>query len=275
MPEIPIGAAILGSALIGGGASIFGASKAADAQKDAAAKASALQLQMFQQALAQGKELFGQGKDIELSQLDKTTGALQPFIDQGTDVMGPLKRLTTPGADMTAALEKTPGYEFALSQGEKGITNQATMGGLSGNALRAGGAFASGLASNTWSSVVDKLIAQLGIGKDAATSAGSFRTATGTAIGNQSVGLANNVMANANAVGGKIGDNTIGAGNATAGADIASANAVSGATGNVSNALMLNALTGGKLFGSSNPGAWGGNASPVPFANAPFSGGAP
>lgn len=228
MPEIPLAAAVLGSAIIGGGASIFGASKAADAQTNAANQASATQKAMFEEAMANSRELSS------------------PFINMGKDAISPLQRLTTPGADQTAALEETPGYKFALSQGEKGVTNQATMGGLSGNTLRAGAGFATGLAQNTWSDVVNKLLAQVGMG---ATTAGS---------------IANNNMSNATAVGGQLGANITGAGNAQAGADIAGANAVSGGVGNISNALMLNSMMGGKLFGKSGGGgAWGSSAPPV------------
>lgn len=218
MPEIPLAAAVLGSAVIGGGASIFGASKAANAQTSAANQANETQKAMFQNAL------------------QYTT----PFMKMGADAIPWLQKLTTPGPDQTAALEATPGYQFNLSQGEKAITNQETMKGLSGNTLRAGGAFASGLASNTWSDVVNKLISQVGIGSQAA----------------------GNVMGNSTMVGGQLGANITGAGNAQAGADIAGANAVSGGVGNISNALMLNSLMGGKLFGKSGGGAWG-SAPPV------------
>lgn len=227
MPD-PISGAMLASAIIGGGASIFGSMSAANAQSNAASQATAAEMAMFDKAFKQTKEWAS------------------PFIDAGKNVLGPLARLTTPGPDQTKALEQTPGYAFNLSQGEKGVTNQATMSGLSGNTLRAGASFASGLASNTWSDVVNKLISQMGIGASTAS------------------GASNTLMSNATAVGGQIGNNITGAGNARAGADIAAGNAVGGATGSVSNALMLNALTGGKLFGGTgSPGAWG-SGSPVP-----------
>lgn len=206
MPDMGIGEAILGSSILGAGASIFGSSSAANAQSQAAANATAAQLSMFNTA----KRLA------------------QPFIDFGTTALSPLSKLITPGPDQTAALEQTPGYNFALTQGEKGITNQATMTGLSGNALRAGGTFASGLASQTWSDVVSKLMAAAGLGQGAAVGVGGQAVSTG----------------------GQIGSNIIGGGNARAAADIATGNAIGGIGNNVSNAMVLNALTGGKLFGS-------------------------
>lgn len=221
MPEIPVGAAILGSSVLGAGSSIFGGIMGANAQSKAASQATAAEMAMFEQGLGIAK------------------GSLQPFINAGQSTIPLLKQLTTPGADMTSTLEQTPGYKFALTQGEKGITNQATMTGLSGNAMRAGGEFASGLAQTTWSNVVDKLISQLGIGEQAGSS------------------LSYSALGNATSTGRNIGENFIGAGNAQAGADIGIAGALGGAGNSVSQALMLNAMTGGKLFGATNGGAWG------------------
>jgi len=276
MPD-PVSMAIIGSSVIGAGASIFGANKAADAQSQAADKATAAQMQMFQQAQAQGRDLFNQGKttetdmfnagkDTQLGMLDDATRVQQPYADWGASGMSPLSKLITPGPDQTAALEQTPGYQFALSQGEKAITNQATTRGLSGNAMREGGTFASGLAQNTWSDVVGKLMAQVGVGQTSATNIAGQKIATGAnignqgastgiAIGNQSVGLAGQMMNNATTVGGNIGNNITGAGNAQGAAAIATGNAIGGATSNYANSVMLNQLTGGKLFGATDPNA--------------------
>lgn len=256
MPD-PVSGAIIGSAVIGAGASIFGANKAADAQTNAAAQATQAQMQMFREAQAQAKQLFGQGRSDELGMLGTATGIEQPFIDWGKAGMSPLSRLLSPGPDQTAALEETPGYKFALSQGEKGVTNQATMRGLSGNALREGAGFASGLAQNTWQSVVDRLMQQVGVGSSAAGRLSGETTNTGISIGNQSVGLSGQLTNAANVTGNNIGNNITGAGNAQAGAAIASGNAISGAAGNVGNMVALNALTGNKLWGATG-GAPGG-----------------
>jgi hypothetical protein len=216
---IGVGTAVLGAGALGAAGSIYGATTAASAQKDAAAQATAAQLQMFNQAKA----------------------LAQPFVDFGSSALSPLSKLITPGPDQTAALEQTPGYQFNLSQGEKGITNQATMTGLSGNALRAGSTFASGLASSTWSDVVNKLMSAAGLGQSAAAGVGG----------------------NAITTGGQIGANITGAGNAQAGANIATGNAIGGIGNNLSSLLTLNALSGGKL-GASTGGLWapfGGSAS--------------
>jgi hypothetical protein len=212
---IGLGTAIIGSSVLGAGASIWGASSAAEAQKNAANQAINAQMSMFQQA----KQLA------------------QPFIDFGTSALSPLSKLITPGPDQTSTLEQTPGYQFALSQGEKGITNQATMTGLSGNALRAGSTFASGLAQQTWSDTANKLLSAAGIGQSAASGVGGQAVTTGS----------------------QVGQNLIGAGNAQAGANIATGNAIGGVGNNLISSMLLNSLSGGKLFGAG--GLWGGSSS--------------
>lgn len=263
-----VSGAIIGSALLGAGANIFSANKAAEAQTSAANTATQTQLAMFRQAQEQAKQLFAQGRGDELGMLGTATGVEQPFIDFGKQAMSPLSRLLSPGPDQTKTLEQTPGYQFALSQGEKGVTNQATMRGLSGNALREGGTFAEGLAQNTWQSVVDRLMAQVAGGSAAAGRLSGETVNTGIGIGNQSVGLAGNLTSNATQTGGNVGGNITGAGNAQGGAAIATGNAISGATGNLSNMAVLNQLTGGRLLGATgtNTGAWG-SYNPNPYGD--------
>ena len=104
--------AILGSGLIGGIASIFGASQQTKAQE----KAIAAQQQMFQQA----------------------AGYAQPFISAGQQALPTLQGLITPGPNESALLAQTPGFQFANQMAQQGVTNQGTATGLGGNTLLAG-----------------------------------------------------------------------------------------------------------------------------------------
>lgn len=133
--------------------------------------------------------MFGQqgaksAVNAESNMFNTASAYASPFINMGRKAINPLMSLITPGPNQNAALEGTPGYQFALSQGEKGVTNQATMGGLGGNVLRGGANYAEGLASNTWSDVVSKLMGTVGTGANAASSlAGNATNMAGT-IGN-------------------------------------------------------------------------------------------
>src|ERR1700682_3578128 len=107
MPD-PVSAIAAGSA-ISGIANIFGAQSAADAQKQAAAQARQFALQQQQK-----------GFDTQKNYFDRGANALQPLATQGNQVYGDLVKqlpdLTAPINMDQATLEKTPGYQFNLSQ---------------------------------------------------------------------------------------------------------------------------------------------------------------
>lgn len=129
-----IAAAVIGSSVIGAGASIWGASKAAEAQTSATDKAAAIQQQQYEQ----------------------TRTDLAPYREAGvnaTDELNKrLKELTTPITMDQDTLENTPGYQFNLRQGQRAVTNSSAARGLasSGAALKGAATFATGLADSTY-----------------------------------------------------------------------------------------------------------------------------
>lgn len=136
---MPIGGVIAGG--LGAVGSIFGSSKAADAQAKAAA--AALAFQREQAAIAR--------KDLE------------PYRDAGTQAWGVLSQLLGLGTPQNSQfgslltpftpqdLENSPGYQFTLEQGLKNLTNAGlTKGGQIGNLMRGGAEFVTGLAQNTY-----------------------------------------------------------------------------------------------------------------------------
>lgn len=129
-----VAAAVIGSGVIGAGASIWGATKGADAQTAAADKAAAIQQQQYA----------------------TTRSDLAPYRDTGASATDQLNKrlteLTTPITMDQATLENTPGYQFNLKQGMRGVTNSAAARGLgtSGAALKGAAAFATGLADSTY-----------------------------------------------------------------------------------------------------------------------------
>jgi hypothetical protein len=115
---IGIGGAIIGSGLLGAGASIFGAGAQVTAEEAAINK----MYQMYQQGLGVAE------------------GALNPFISAGQGALqqyqGALPGLTQPFT--AASLASTPGYQFTLGQGLKSTQNSFAAQGLgsSGAALK-------------------------------------------------------------------------------------------------------------------------------------------
>lgn len=130
-------AALLGSAAIGAGASIYGASQAGKAGD-----------KQYQGALAAIEE--------QRRQFGVVQNNLAPYMAAGgkalTGLQDRLPFLTSPIQMDQATLERTPGYQFNLSQGLRGAQNQLTASGLgrSGAAVKAASRFATGLADNTY-----------------------------------------------------------------------------------------------------------------------------
>jgi hypothetical protein len=245
MPD-PVTAVMAGASILGGAANIFGAQSAADAQKQAAAQASATVLQQQQQGLAAQKGYF-----------DQTTAPLSSIAGQGAQAYSNLNAaipgLTAPITMDQKTLEATPGYQFNLSQGERGVSLGAAAAGLSGAQAKAAATYATGLADSTYQNQFNNANtnkqnaynfllgpAQLG------TSAAGTYAAAGVSAGNADLG-------NTQQVGSTISGNTIGAGNAQAAADVATGK-------NISNMLTgsAGAYAGGAsgMYGSSpNTGA--------------------
>jgi hypothetical protein len=223
-----VAAAVIGSSVLGAGASLVGSSNAASAQENAANQATQAQLQMYNQTR----------KDL----LPYNTGGQGDFAAYNRLVNSPAY---INGPQLTqSALRATPGYQFTENQGLKSVQNAAAARGLgvSGAALKGAAAYATGLANNTYqqnfqdmvtnqTNAANRLLSGAQLGENAGAQTGAYGTTTATNIGN----------------------NIIGAGNAAAGADIAGANAIGGIGSSIGNLYLTNALLksggGTGLFG--------------------------
>lgn len=229
------------TALIAGGLGAAGSIGSALIGSNAADKASQQQAAAQQAALAQQKEMFGVAQ-----------GALNPFISGGQSVLGTLKGLITPGADQSALLAQTPGFQFASQYGTKAATNALAAKGQgmsAGPLATAISQYNNGLAQNTWQNTVNALQGYANTGANAA--------------GN----LAGGAISSGNAMAGTLGN----IGNAQAAGTLGSANALSGgltgAAGAGTNALLYNKLLGssggGGLYDGSSYGPMSLNGAPL------------
>jgi hypothetical protein len=217
-----VATAIIGGSVLAAAGSIYGASKAADAQKAAAQKAS----------------------DTAMAQYNTTRGDLAPYRAIGTDagnrLNSRLDELTAPINMTQAQLEQTPGWQFTNYQGQKAVQNAASARGLgvSGAALKGAANFATGLADQTYKTQFDiantnqtnaynRLKSLVDVGENASAQTGTF----GANAANTSASAA------------------MAAGNAQA----AGYNAIGSAAGNTGNNIAGFALYKG-LYGGNNPG---------------------
>ncbi len=218
---------------VGAAGSVASSVISSNASKNAAAQQTAAQ----QQALAQQQKMFGVAQDT-----------LSPFVNAGSSVLGTLKSLITPGADQSAVLSQTPGFQFASQYGTKAATNALAargQGASSGPLATAISQYNQGLAGNTWQNTVNALQGYANLGGNAAQS------------------LAGNAIGSGNAIAGTYGN----LGNAQAAGTLGSANAlasgITGAAGAGTNALLYSQLFGGNKNGSgiySGESYGGGNA---------------
>lgn len=251
-----VAAAVLGAGALSAGAGIWGANKAAGAQSDAANASIANQQQMY----ASNKNILSPFVNAGAGGLP----ALQSWIDPsggstGNNPLSQLIKLTTPGADMSATLEQTPGYQFAQKQGTRGALNALAARGLGGSpgAIAKGVSnFNSGLASNTWDSVVKNLLSTFQSGGNALQG----MVNTGVTAGGALAGVGTNT---ANSISGAL----TGQGNAQAAGYNAMGSAVGGMGNSLTTAALLQQLQGGGGGGGiyGNPafggnGVWGGSS---------------
>ncbi len=184
-----IATAVIGAGILGAGASIYEANKAASAQTNAANTATAAAQQAF----------------------NTTNTNLAPYRDIGntaaTQLTSRLSDLTSPITMDQATLEKTPGYQFNLTQGQRGVTNSAAARGLgtSGAALKGAATFATGLADSTYqnqfnnantnqTNAFNRLSTLVNTGENAAAGTGAAASTAAGQIGS-AAGYAGNAQA--------------------------------------------------------------------------------
>lgn len=196
-----LGAATIGAGVIGAGAQIYSANKAADAQKNAANKAISAQEQMY----------------------NTTRNDLLPYNTAGQGALTSLNNLLSGDPNkVQAQLSQLPGYQFTLNQGLQSVQSGAAARGLgtSGAALRGAADYTTGLAQQNYGNYVNQLQNLVNTGESAAAQTGAYGTQTGQGISNSLTGI----------------------GNAQAAGSIATGNAISGLTNNISGLYLTNAL---------------------------------
>lgn len=243
MPD-PVTGIMAGSAIFGGASNIMGANKAAGAVKDASMQANAMTQQRWQDIIGMFKEMYGKGE-----------AALKPYTDLGGQAAGQLSSqmgdLTAPIMMDQETLEKTPGYEFLIKQGQRGVTGANVLRGLSGAQIKGSEDFIKGLADTTYKTQFDiantnktnafnRLFQTTQAGQTAGTSL--LNAGVGGAVG-----LAGPGMTGAGIQSGT----TMAAGNAQAGADIATGQQV----GSMISGLPYTPYVANKLYPNGMPGS--------------------
>ena len=246
-------AGALGGAAIQG---IFGM-QAGKAQANAAKYAAGLQYNLGEQQLGQNQ-----------AQFNTTQQNIAPWLQAGKQSINTLANILNPGpggllapfseqfqAPTAAQAAQTPGYQFALEQGQNAIENSAAARGglLSTGAAKTLDQYSQGLASQTYADTYNRALAEYqqnynifqgnqtnqfnrlaslsGIGQQAATNLGGQS--------NQASQIGANI---AGTIGGQVGGSIQNAGAATASGYAALGNAFGSAGSNISQYALLQQL---------------------------------
>lgn len=219
-----VAAAIIGGAVVGAAGTAIAGHQSSSATRDASNAA----VQQQQQAVSQQAQLS------------------QPYRDLGTSAIPTLQNLLgINGADPTASLRNTPGYQFTLNEGLNATKNAATASGLalSGNTLEALDRYSTGLADQTYQQQIGNFENVVGLGQAAA--AGQAAN-----IGNAAANTSN-ILTNQG--------NTLAA---------IQANQIAGITKSIGNGVNNYATLSAMGDGSAGGGWWGGmnqGVSGIPF----------
>lgn len=162
-------AAAIGSSVIGAGASIYGANKAAGAASDAADKNNALQKWIYEQ----------------------NTANLSPYMNRGNAAGDELNGLFGLGGDQAAAekafdtFRNSTNYNWQLNQGLSGVNQGAAARGAlnSGATLKALNNYAQNQASGALQGYIGNLQTQQGVGLQGASALAGVGQGYANAVG--------------------------------------------------------------------------------------------
>ena len=208
------------AALIAAGASIVSGITGANAAHDAAdaqTKAINAGIKLQQQGLAFQENAYSQAHKDAMPWLTAGKNALAQY--QGE--LG-LSQNGAGGTPFKSQFKETPGYQFAVQQGERGVVNNMSALGMrgSGSALKALTEFRTGLANQTYQTYLDRL---------SGVSTGGQVTGAQNSANSQNA--ANGISSSLGGIAQSIGN----AGAATASGYVGGANAWTGALGNFAN----------------------------------------
>lgn len=244
------------TALISGGISAAGSLASGYLQSNASSNASAQQVAQQQAALAQQKALYEQGLSTQAGYVSSAQNALNPYAQAGQSVLPTLKGLITPGANQSALLAQTPGFQFAQQYGTMAAQNalSAKTGPSAGPLATAISQYNNGLAQNTWQNTVGALQNYAGLGGNAAGALGNIFGNAGNAALSGGIQAGNSQASTLTGIGQSQAAGTLGQANAWS-------NALTGTGNGIQNAALFNAL--GQNNGAS------GLYSPDSLANGP------
>lgn len=242
MPD-PI-SAIAGSSVLGAGASLFGSSKAAEAQQAAAAQSAAAQREAAAQSIAAQREMFDIGR-----------ADLAPYREGGTIAQNQLTTLLGIGKDATAPgygkyardfgmsdFTTDPGYQFRLEQGMRALNASAAAKGMgmSGANIKGATEYGQNLGSQEYQNAFNRYQTNRAAQLDPLFKLYSGGQASAAGSAAQAGALGQNLGQTYTGLGQGLAQANVAAGNAAASGYLNQANAVTNALNQGMSSYMMN-----------------------------------
>lgn len=216
---IGTGAALIGSAVVGAGASMFAGNKAAKAQSSAANRAAANERAMFEAQRADNQLGYTRGRNDINNNFGVAANKLEPFNDYGTAGTRQLASLAgLNGVSPMAALRQDPGYQFRMTEGVNALDRSAASRGMlqSGAQQKALTSFGQGLASDELNNAYNRVQGVTNGAQQASGALASLYQNRGTTLGNLATGQASQNQALSQNTSNALGQYAMGAGQARA-----------------------------------------------------------
>jgi hypothetical protein len=221
-----VAAAIIGSAVVGAGASMLGSNRQARAansaaglqartadaqsamQERVATQNRALQGQMYQQSRQDQQRAVNLGRGDIWTNYQHAMGTVRPYTQYGAAATTQLANLAgvNGNASQAQALAHDPGYQFRLSQGVAAQDRSAAARGLllSGAQQQALNNYGQGMASSELTNAFNRVQTVQSGAQNASNNLANLYTGMGSALGNMAIGQGSNATAlntnNANAM---------------------------------------------------------------------------
>jgi len=234
---MPVAAAVVGSAIVGGAVQSRAASKAAKAQRQAADQANETQRYIYDQTREDQMPWQDAGRaglnslmglyGFEQKPVPGTGKAAVPGTPAGSGLLGaflqPAKpgeaaippdmewqRAANPSGVANSFMTMDPGYQFRLKEGQRNLENSAAARGglMSGNFLKATTKYGQDYGANEFTNIANRYSALAGVGQATnqtlATAGQNYANAYGQNVTNAGAARASGYAGRANAITGAL-----------------------------------------------------------------------
>lgn len=236
--------AAVGVAAVGAAGSAYAGNKAAKAQKSAANTAASNEQAMFEAQREDNQKYYDQGRGDVNNNFGIAQQVLNPYTAPGAAAQGRMSALAglNGSTALTSALQSDPGYQFRMTQGVNALDRSAAARGMlnSGAQQKALTQYGQGLASSELNNAFQRVGAVQNNAQQASGALSNLYQNQGTTLSNLAVRQGSQNQALSQNTSNALGQYSMAAGNAQAGAYNNMGSSVNAGLQNGLTAYMMN-----------------------------------